>query len=293
VLPKGDHFNMHVLLTGQEGFTGKYLQRELLAHGHTVTGLQSDLTQSDAIAHEVATIKPEAVIHLGGISFVQHQDINHIYQVNLLGTRNLLLAVSHLSNIQSVILASSGSVYGNNPESVLTEQSVKLPANDYAVSKLSMEYMAKLWMDRLPICITRPFNYTGIEQSTDFLIPKIVSHFSSKKPSIELGNIDVEREFGDVRSVVEIYRKLLEKKPTNKTVNICTGKAYTLKQVLSLCETITGHKLEVRINPLFVRENEVRTLVGSPTHLKNLIGDWHSYSLEETLRWMLHLPATQ
>lgn len=274
---------MHILVTGVDGFTGFYVQSELEAHGHTVVGLSSDLTDADAVAAEIAQVQPEAVVHLAGISFVGHVSANAFYDVNLIGTRNLLNALAkHVPDVKSVLLASSANIYGNRSEGTRPA-----PTNDYAVSKLAMEHMAHLWVDRLPLFIVRPFNYTGVGQDKKFLIPKIVAHFKKKKAVIELGNLDVWREFGDVRDVSDIYRKLLEDCPVGKTLNICTGQAYSLREVTALCVKITGHDLEIKINPEFVRANEVRMLSGDNSRLKGVIGDWQSHTLENTLKWML------
>ena len=147
--------------------------------------------------------------------------------------------------------------------------------------------MAKLWIGRLPLFIVRPFNYTGIGQDEKFLIPKIVSHFKEKKPVIELGNLEVWREFGDVRSVTSIYSQLLEQCPVGEILNICTEQTYSLQEVIELCKKITGHNIEIEVNPKFVRANEVRVLAGDNRRLSGLIGDWQARSLEETLLWML------
>lgn len=282
---------MRTLVTGLDGFTGRYLQFELEEHGHTVVGFTSDLTDADAVAAEIERVQPDVVIHLAGIAYVGHSNANAFYNVNLIGTRNLLEALSLYSpNVSSVLLVSSANIYGNLSEGVLSEDAIPNPANDYAVSKLAMEQMAHLWMDQLPLFIVRPFNYTGVGQDEEFLIPKIISHFKTKKPIIELGNLDVWREFGDVRAVANIYRRLLKHCPAGETLNICTGQIYSLKEIVGLCEKIMGHKIDVEVNPEFVRANEVRVLAGDNSRLKEVIGDWQTYSLEETLRWMLKTP---
>ncbi len=275
------------LITGLNGFTGRYVQAELEKNDFKVIGLSSDLTDINALSAEIAQVKPDAVIHLAGIAFVGHGNTDAFYEVNLIGTRNLLEVLSqNAPDIQSILLASSANIYGNKTEGTLSEDTPPAPVNDYAVSKLAMEQMANLWVNQLPLFIARPFNYTGVGQNDIFLIPKIVSHFKEKRPIIELGNLDVWREFGDVRSVANIYKKLIDKRPTGKTFNICTGQAHSLREVIALCETITGHNIEIKVNPEFVRANEVRELTGDNRRLKNCIKDWQMWNLENTLRWM-------
>jgi len=279
---------MQVLVTGLDGFTGCYMQSELESNGHVVTGLASDLTDPDAVSAEIAQLQPEAVIHLAGIAFVGHGNANAFYEVNLIGTRNLLSALTqHVPRVCSILLASSANVYGNRSEGVLSEDVIPDPANDYAISKWSMEQMARLWLDKLPLFIVRPFNYTGVGQSALFVVPKIVAHFSEKKRVIELGNLDVWREYGDVRTVANIYTKLLEQSPAGDTFNICTGQAYSLREVVTLCKRITEQRMDIEVNPKYVRANEVRVLKGNNSHLKGLIGGWKNYNLKETLIWML------
>jgi nucleoside-diphosphate-sugar epimerase len=186
------------------------------------------------------------------------------------------------------LLASSANVYGNASSGMLDEGTAPAPANDYAVSKLAMEYMASLWFGRLPIIVTRPFNYTGVGQADNFLLPKIVKHFREKADKIELGNLDVWRDFSDVRSLVAAYRGLLEAKPFGQFVNVSSGKTHSLREVIDMCRTITGHDLAVEVNPAFVRANEVKTLCGDNSRLKSLVPGWKTPELSETLSWMLN-----
>jgi GDP-6-deoxy-D-talose 4-dehydrogenase len=282
---------MRILVTGLNGFTGFHLQLELETHGHTVNGLSSDLTDPIAVATEIEELKPEAVVHLAGISYVVHGNSRELYDVNLIGTLNLLEAIAqHAPDVRSILLASSANIYGNQTEDCLSEGASPNPTNDYAVSKLAMEHMAQLWVERLPLFIVRPFNYTGVGQKKHFLIPKIVDHFLKKESIIELGNLDVWRDFGDVRAVVNAYRRLLEHCPAADTLNICTGQVHSLREVISLCEKNTGHSIKIQVNPDFVREDEVRVLRGSNNRLIQQIGEWNLLPLEETLIWMLGNP---
>ena len=279
---------MRILITGVNGFTGVYLKKELENSGHEVFGLNSNLLDLDGIEKEIKTIKPDCAAHLAAQSFVHSGDIAGIYQSNIIGTHNFLSAISNAApNIKSIMLASSATVYGNK-EGCLTEHSSLNPPNDYAVSKMGMEKMAKLWFDRLPIFIVRPFNYTGVGQKNNFLIPKIVDHFKNKSSTISLGNINVSREFQDVRSIVKYYKELTVKSPIHQTINICSGVSYALSDVVHVCQNLTGHKINIEVNPAFVRKNDAKDLKGDPTLLQSLIGKGIPYHLEDTLKWMLN-----
>lgn len=291
------------LITGAAGFTGRYLRQELEQHGWETWGLgqapaapgfadryvQADLLEPEGLAEAVHKVQPEAVFHLAAIAFVGHGSPEDFYRVNVLGTRNLLHALAELPRTpDAVLLASSANVYGNASEGKLSESTPYNPANDYAVSKAAMEMMARLWQDRLPITLVRPFNYTGVGQSPNFLVPKIVDHFVRRASVIELGNLNVWRDFSDVRDVVRAYRLLAETCPAGKTVNICSGRTHSLQEVLETARSITNHKLEVTVNPTFVRAKEVKTLYGDTGKLSHLLGDWQPKDFEQTLRWMLN-----
>lgn len=287
------------LLTGCHGFTGRYVVQELQASGFEVVGLAHDadppadgilranLLDRDAVRRIVAEVRAQAVVHLAAISFVAHGDADEIYRTNIVGTRNLLEALADaVVKPRIVVLASSANIYGNAKVEPITEATPPAPANDYAVSKLAMEYMARLWMERLPITLVRPFNYTGVGQGENFLIPKIVAHFRRGERVIELGNTDVARDFSDVRDVAHAYAAIVAKAPAGETINICSGVAHTLDQVLGMMSEIAGYAIEVRVNPAFVRTNEVKRLVGCNARLYELTGSALSTSLRETLRWM-------
>lgn len=287
------------LITGIQGFTGRYMAAELKGHGCEVVGLgsqpssepdyyQADLTDPVGLGKLLADIQPDIVVHLAALAFVGHGAADAFYQVNLIGTRNLLEAIANCGKApESVLLASSANVYGNTSEGLLDESTTPAPANDYAVSKLAMEYMASLWFSKLPVIIARPFNYTGVGQADNFLLPKIVKHFREKANKIELGNLDVWRDFSDVRSLVAAYRGLLEAKPFGQFVNVSSGKTHSLREVIDMCRAITGHDLTVEVNPAFVRANEVKTLCGDNRRLKALVPGWETPDLTETLGWML------
>ncbi|WP_269510012.1 NAD-dependent epimerase/dehydratase family protein [Burkholderia sp. IMCC1007] len=295
-----------VLITGIRGFTGRHLLSELQAAGHDVCGLANvpapelpvpvhvcDLLDRDRLTQVLARERPDAVVHLAAIAFVAHDDVRSIYDTNVVGTQYLLDAI-HAAGChpRAVLLASSANIYGNSDREVIDESTIPNPANNYAVSKLAMEYVARLWADTLPITIVRPFNYTGVGQPSNFLLPKIVAHFREGREVLELGNLEVVRDFSDVRYVAAVYRRLLSGKFAGQVFNVCSGTGYALRRVLEMVGALTSHHPEIRVNPAFVRASEVRILIGSTERLHDAIGVLPIIPLEDTLRWMLDAPAT-
>ena len=162
-----------VFITGSEGFTGKYVCDEFRRAGWEVWGAGLQPKPDDAQYLQIDLLNPIPSNHRRqdqtrcsdssrGHRLCRREGPQRAYQVNLVGTRHLLEVLANAKNPpECTILASSANVYGNSDLEVLSEDSPVNPANDYAVSKLAMEYMAKTFMDRLPITITRPFNYTS------------------------------------------------------------------------------------------------------------------------------------
>lgn len=294
-----------VLVTGLRGFTGSFLAPALTARGFEVHGLEllasdeargginghvdeTDLLDASAVQAVVDRVRPQYVVHLAAIAFVAHGDVDAIYRTNIVGTRNLLAALEGNSGLRCVLLASSANIYGNALVDPIVETTPAHPVNDYAVSKLAMEFVAELWRERLPITVVRPFNYTGAGQSLNFLVPKIVDAYRRRAATIELGNLLVERDFSDVRDVVSAYCGLLQATPGG-VVNICSGQAHSLDNVVRMAREISGHTLEVRVNPAFVRSNEVHRLRGSNERLRSLLPGWKPRPLRETIAWMLNV----
>jgi GDP-6-deoxy-D-talose 4-dehydrogenase len=289
------------LVTGANGFTGAWLVSNLLASGHAVTETVAeqgvtetpsrrrlDITSPEECRRVIDEVRPHYIVHLAAISFVAHNDPLDFYRVNVLGTLNLLQACADVGHTpDKVLIASSANVYGNVTSDAIDESFPLAPVNHYAASKVSMEALARTWFDRLPIVITRPFNYTGRGQSASFLVPKIVEHFARREPEVSLGNIDVARDFSDVRYVVRAYEALLTSAAVGETVNICTGTPYTLREILAMASEISGHQLEIRIDPAFVRQTDVKVLVGSPAKLRGLVPGLEAVGFRETLGWML------
>lgn len=294
-----------VLITGACGFTGRYLARDLSQAGHevhgtahgepleAVTGISClhpvDLADGESVRRVVANVRPDRVVHLAAVAFVAHSDVAEMYRSNIVGTRNILDALAKGSGPpDSVLIASSANIYGNAKGGVLDERQPPAPVNDYGLTKVAAEYVASLYRTRLPVIVVRPFNYTGRGQSANFLIPKIVAHARSRAPEIELGNLDVARDFSDVRGVVRAYSKLIESRlAIGGTFNVSSGRATSLSEVLNKVSELSGHDFSVRVNPAFVRSDEVKSLCGSAKRVEGIIGKLEMPMLEETLRWML------
>tara|TARA_B110000211_G_C14065327_1_gene547420 strand:- start:1185 stop:2042 length:858 start_codon:yes stop_codon:yes gene_type:complete len=275
-----------VLVTGAHGFTGRHLIAELTDNDYQPFPLISNLLDREQVAAEILSLSPDYVVHLAALSYSDSLAIQEIYQVNVSGSLNILEALSAL-NVPpiNVVLASSATVYGNCG-GVIDEQKMPAPINHYGCSKVCMEYLSKNYIGKFPITVTRPFNYTGVGHGDKFVIPKIVKAYKNGKRVLDLGNLDVFREYNDVRDVNSTYRLLMESTVEWNLVNICSGQAVSLLEIIERMDNIAGYKMEIRVNPDFVRKNEISQLSGDPTKLISLGGLAPRYTIQDTLEWM-------
>jgi nucleoside-diphosphate-sugar epimerase len=274
---------MRVLITGIDGFTGQHLEKFLLKNGFEVFGtvisdspqenyLTCNIQNQSEVLSVIERSRPEYIIHLAAISFVGEENASLIYDVNILGTQNILDALLKASiTPKKVILASSATVYGNQNSEILDESMCPKPVNHYGISKLAMEHVAQTYFNKLDIIITRPFNYSGVGQAEHFLIPKIVKHYTEKKKEVELGNLHVAREFNDVDYVIHVYYELMISEIKSQIVNLSSNKAIKLLDVIDAMNELAGYSIDVKVNPAFVRENEIASLSGSCEKLYALI----------------------
>ena len=289
--------NKTILITGLSGFTGRYLGDMFREKGWEVVGLSNeagkdtvvcDLRDRDQTFRAIESINPSGVIHLAGVSYPAHEPAIDFYAINTIGTTNLLDALlKNADAVEKVVIASSANVYGRAMNSRISEDAVCAPVGHYAASKMAMEHLVSTYYEKLPIVQTRPFNYTGPGQNLNFLIPKIVDHFKRKASEIALGNIDVERDFLDVRDVASAYCSIFSGTVTSEVVNICSGTLTSLEDIIAKLTKITNQKIRVVVDPRFVRSNEIKSLGGDNTKLSSLFGFSPEFDIEDTLRSML------
>ena len=280
---------MRLLITGHDGFTGRYLSKAAHEAGYEVHGLEVDLTDARAVRDAVLAYRPSHVVHLAAISAVTHADLLAMYQINQLGSLHLLESLRALEKPpQKIILASTAYVYGHHPQVDFLDEGLRpLPQNHYAISKYAMELIAQTFLPHLPIAIARPFNYTGVGHDGRFVIPKIIEHVARRNAEIELGNLDTQREYNDVRDVVSVYLKLLESAHPGEVYNIASGRAISIQMILDYLAKRTGHALRVIQNPEFMRTGEIAFLAGQNRKLTACIGPVSWRPIEQTLDWML------
>lgn len=279
-----------VLILGAGGFTGTHLAALLRREGRwdplDGRAFGADLRRTDTLAPALAAARADAVINLAALSSVTEGDVRGLYDVNAFGWMALLQALRQTGFGGRVIFASTANVYGERTSGLITEDRVPDPANHYGLSKHLAERLTLLEGAGLDVVTTRPFNCIGVGQKPQFLVPKLVRHFRERAARIELGNLDVERDFVDIRDAACAYALLLDAPAPPDLLHIASGRAVSIRALIALLEGITVHRMEVVVNPAFIRANELRHQQGDPSRLAGL-GFVPQFSLEDTLRWML------
>ncbi len=265
---------MRIWLSGGRGFTGRGLSQVLKARGETVLSSELDLRNYQAVRDEISGFQPDAIIHLAAISQPTHHPANDFYDVNVLGTEAILLAASELPSLKRVIVASSATVYGRLAQEapVLSEEMVPKPVGHYAISKFSMEQMVWSFED-VPTLVVRPFNYTGRGQSDAFLLGKVASLIRQRARRIELGALDLARDFTSLSEVLRVYVRCVDQCAVHQGVlNICSGHAQSLSVLVGCLIEESGLEVDITISDQLKRGPEIKTLCGDTTRLREWIG---------------------
>lgn len=263
-----------VLATGASGFVGSTLaamasRGELERETRVLPlGEEIDLRDSEAVRTALARLQFDAVIHLAAISFVPEsiERPHETYQINLHGTINLVDALKRTGFSGTLLYVSSGDVYGAVPPEALpiTEERIPLPRNPYAASKLAAEaYCCQAALGwGLRVVIARPFNHIGAGQSERFVLPAVAKQIAEirqgrRPPRLETGNLDVTRDFSDVRDVVHAYVRLLASgKPTAEVYNVCSGVERNVGEVVRRMLELAGVPAEIGVSEDKLRPNE-------------------------------------
>jgi len=277
-----------ILVTGIEGFVGGHLARHLSAIGHEVIGLhwadappglpaelhRGDICDFDATRSLLERTRPDGIVHLAGISSVAMSETHPLttYEVNTMGTLKLLEAVRQFGLKCRVILVSSADVYGrSNVGRRLSEDAPLQPQSPYALSRV-MTCEAARFHHRtfgLDVVILRPFSHTGPGQTATFVFPKVARAIvqverGTSGPAIEMGNLEIRRDYTDVRDVVRAYALALERCAAGETYNVTSGKPVVIKEGVDYLCSLARVPVQVKSSAAEFRPHDIPLLTGDP-----------------------------
>lgn len=290
--------NMKVLVTGANGFVGSYLSAwpdsvPLVEHGQRI-----DICDTSALAEAVQNVRPDAVVHLAAQSSVPQSLHNprETYETNFYGTLNLLMALRDSEFSGRFLYVGSGDMYGRVPVRAMPihEDYPLYPRSPYAVSKVAAEAMCYQWSQSglFDVVMVRPFNHIGPRQSASFVVSGFAEQvaeikFNKRDPHVDVGNIDVSRDFTDVRDVVRAYRLLLEKGNNGEVYNVCSGHERTIRSILDSLISQAGIRVDVHQDSNRMRSGEQERVWGSHAKLRRDTGWQPEIPFDQTLNDIL------
>ncbi|WP_312283561.1 GDP-mannose 4,6-dehydratase [Candidatus Igneacidithiobacillus taiwanensis] len=287
---------MKLLLTGASGFVGQTIQAALPCVA-LPDGL--DLRDRAALGAAIADIRPDTVIHLAAQSFVpaSFQNPRETFDINLYGTLNLLEALQSVGFQGRMLFVGSGDTYGQVPEAALPvrETHPLHPRNPYAVSKVAAEALCYQWSQTsgFEIVLVRPFNHIGPGQSPRFAIADFAKQvmeirLGRRAPVLQVGDIDVTRDFTDVRDVVRAYALLLEQGRNGGIYNVCSGREYSIRDLLQKLIALAGVDARIEQDPARLRPAEQRRMVASFEALHRDTGWQPLIPMEQSLQDLMN-----
>ena len=314
---------MKVLVTGADGFVGRYLVRRLVeagdevaagcrpggppvdwsvaAPGGPVAVVPLEITDRASVERALGW-RPAAVVHLAAVASSREagRDPAGAWVVNAAGTAQLVAAATRRESGGGdplLLVVSSGEVYGAGGPSPRVESDPLLPVSPYAASKVGAEVAAlEAWRRTgLRVVIARPFPHTGPGQSTVYAVPSFAERLRAAKSSgaatVPTGTLDPVRDLLHVRDVVEAYRLLLRRGVPGEAYNVARGEGMRVGELFRLLGGIIGTSAEPRPDPSLVRSGEIPYLVGDSTKLRRATGWAPAFSVEQTLRELVDAQA--
>jgi len=306
-----------VLVTGADGFVGRWLVRALLASGHDVIGAvqpgppQDDgLTDAERAAvrwlplelgdvravRNVAEHRCDAVVHLAAVASGGDalRDPGHAWAVNAAGTARLLgeYGRQRLAGDADplVLLTSTAEVYGRGDAGPRAEGDPVNPCSPYAASKLGAELAARETRVRtgLRVLVARAFPHTGPGQDERFVVPAFARRLRGARLAgakvVKVGNLEPVRDLLDVRDVVAAYLALLAKGTPGEVYNVASETGHSLEALLARLAAIVGVEAIAEPDPALVRPADIPHLVGDASKLRAATGWAPTIPLERTLR---------
>lgn len=296
-------------LTGASGFVGKHVLAEAQrgVFGDTAVTAASaglDLRDAAAVLADIGAFRPDTVVHLAAQSFVPESFARprDTIDTNLIGTLNLLEALKSTGFRGRMLYVSSGDVYGAVPEADLpvVETRPPMPRSPYAVSKVAAELLCQQYQLSVDfeIIVARPFNHIGPGQDVRFVVPSLARQVARIATGLEpaeilAGDIDVTRDFSDVRDVVGAYAALLRAGRAGEIYNVCSGREVKIRDILMILCRQAGVSPDIRQDAAKLRPSEQRRMVASSDKLAGDTGWAPQWALERTLQQILDTFSTK
>jgi GDP-4-dehydro-6-deoxy-D-mannose reductase len=277
-------------VTGGAGFAGRYLL-DLLPGAVAPTREELELLDAEAVRAAVRESAPDAVWHLAALASVGRswEAPAETLSENIAMTANLLEAVRLEAPEATVVLVSSGEIYGPPARLPVDEDAPLRPQNPYAVSKAACDLLGAQYADTtgLRVVRLRPFNHSGPGQSDVYVIGTLTRQVAEAEAAgqpealVRTGNPDSARDFSDVRDVARAYALGSELRPG--AYNVASGRAVSVRELIELVREAALIPVRHEVDPGRVRAHDVPEVRGSAERLRAACGWTPEIPLERTV----------